>query len=431
MSVSEIVYSLTAPVEAIMFFMMFEAFFERRGRAAWQFVIGWAVLALSIKVVNTIFLFRLGNAIGMILAAMVVSFYFYRTTWPKRIFVPIFTWVLVMGFMEILVLNFICLVFGITTAECMEIPLYLILGVVLSKSLGLAVCYAFRVRRWFSHFEMGQTYWLLFVVLFSSSVVAVFLILLLARAVDDESYNAMTTFCAIGLFASNFLALYLYERSSHQNQIIRIQEQAEQSMQAQLKYYDEVTRKQDQIRSLKHDMNSHLIALNSYLENGDVPGCQRYLASLTDKFHHTALTIDTGNNALDAILSEKQAQAESNNIAFNANIRIQKALTIDPQDLSIIFGNALNNAIEACARLSENEAKSIDLRLIQDAHSLYCKVSNTAPPRKDNHFRTSKADTVNHGFGLRNIRAALEKYDVTPEIKQEGNIFSIAFILYQ
>lgn len=432
MTLIDIIYSLTTPVEAIMFFMMFEAFFERRKEwTFWQSAFGVAVLTIFIKVVNMLFLFRLTNAFGMVLSAIVVSLYFYRTPWAKRIFVPIFTWVLAMGGTEIVVLNLISLVFGITTNEAIEIPSYLILGVILSKSIGLMLCYAFRVKSRLHYFEMSQTYWLMFVVLFSISIVAAFLIFSLANAVDDESYNVMTTFCSIGLFASDFLALYLYERSSRQNQIIRRQEQEEQSLKSQLKHYDALTRKQDQIRRLRHDMNSHLIAISSYLEKGDIPGCQRYLKGLTDSFHQAALTIDTGNNVLDAILSDKESQAKSKNIAFKTNIRIQKQLPLEDADLCVIFGNALDNANEACERLPQDAPHTIDLTLIQDAHTLFCKITNTAPPRKDKHFRTSKTDTINHGFGLRNIRDALEKYNTTPEIDQEGALFSLSFIVFQ
>lgn len=151
------------------------------------------------------------------------------------------------------------------------------------------------------------------------------------------------------------------------------------------------------------------------------------MAGLTDQLQYISPSINTGNNALDAILSTKKSLAESKDIVFNNEIRIQERLPLDAKDLCIIFGNALDNAIEACDRLPENAEKRIDLLLVQDAHTLFCTLSNTAPANNDRRFTTSKTDTINHGFGLQNIRDALANYGAEPVIEQEGERFSLSF----
>ena len=79
MNIITIAYALTAPVEAVMFFMMMDGFFERRKRfSAWQYVIGIAILTMAIRMVNNYLLFRVGNAFGMVLATVLTSLYFYQ-----------------------------------------------------------------------------------------------------------------------------------------------------------------------------------------------------------------------------------------------------------------------------------------------------------------------------------------------------------------
>lgn len=91
MNIIDIAYALTAPVEAVMFFMMMDGFFERRKQfPIWQYAIGIAILTVSIRIVNDYLLFRVGNAIGMILASILISVYFYRVSWLKRVFVMFF-----------------------------------------------------------------------------------------------------------------------------------------------------------------------------------------------------------------------------------------------------------------------------------------------------------------------------------------------------
>lgn len=427
MSIIDFAYSMTAPVEAIVFFMMFDVFFERRRIwTFWQYMVGVLMLTIMFALVNNYFLYRIGNLIGMVLSAVLVSVLYYRISWIKRVFVSLSIWV-IFGAAEILTLNIITLFFKITANDVINNSSYLVLGIVTSKVLGFAVCYAIRVKIRSKEFELKKVYWLLFLFLFLSSALATFLIYWLLYELKTTDYNFIVMLSTIGLYAGTFLALYLYERSSQQNQIIREQEQFEQQMESQLKHMDEIVLKQNELRRVKHDMANQLIAIKSYLDNADISGGQQYVAGLTDQLQYISPSINTGNNALDAILSTKKSLAESKGIVFNIEIRISERLPLDAKDLCIIFGNALDNAIEACDRLPENAEKRIDLLLVQDAHTLFCTLSNTAPANNDRRFTTSKTDTINHGFGLQNIRDALANYGAEPVIEQEGERFSLSF----
>ena len=431
MNIIDIAYALTAPVEAVVFFMMMDAIFERRRAfSIWQFAAGIVVLTAMIRMINSFLLFRVGNAFGMILAAVLVSLYFYRASWLKRVFVILFFWLLLLGVVEMLVLNVMCLIFGISATEVLTTPAYLLLGIIVSKALDLAVGYAFCMKNRMKIIEINKTYWLIFFLLFTSAVVTTFLILGMLSELNSSNYNIMAMVSCIGLYASTFLALYLYARSQQQNQIIRYQEQAEQQMQAQLKHMDEIILRQNELRAFRHDINNQLTALSGYLDAGDLAGSRQYLAGISDHFKSASPAINTGNNALDAILSAKRALAENHGIRFTSKLRVQENLPIAPEDLCIIFGNALDNAIEACDRLPADAERTIALHLLQDAHTLTCIVTNTASSRRGASFVTSKADKAQHGFGLNNIREALDKYGVTPEITWEDGRFTLAFVFF-
>lgn len=431
MNIIDIAYALTAPVEAVVFFMMMDAIFERRRAfSIWQFAAGIVVLTAMIRMVNSFLLFRVGNAFGMILAAVLVSLYFYRASWLKRVFVILFFWLLLLGVVEMLVLNVMCLIFGISATEVLTTPAYLLLGIIVSKALDLAVGYAFCMKNRMKIIEINKTYWLIFFLLFTSAVVTTFLILGMLSELNSSNYNIMAMVSCIGLYASTFLALYLYARSQQQNQIIRYQEQAEQQMQAQLKHMDEIILRQNELRAFRHDINNQLTALSGYLDAGDLAGSRQYLAGISDHFKSASPAINTGNNALDAILSAKRALAENHGIRFTSKLRVQENLPIAPEDLCIIFGNALDNAIEACDRLPADAERAISLHLLQDAHTLTCIITNTAPSRRSASFVTSKTDKAQHGFGLNNIREALDKYGVTPEITWEDGRFTLAFVFF-
>lgn len=431
MNIIDIAYALTAPVEAVMFFMMMDAFFERRRQfPIWQYLIGVVVMTILIRLNNIYLFFNLSNVIGIIISVCIVSLYFFKTSFKKRVVLPVIICA-IWSAIEMLVLISITLIFDVTTAsDVINIPNYVIFGTIVSKFIQFMLTYIIYVRGIFKQFELKRPYGIMFLVLFFSTTCTSYLIFWTMNQINDSNYNTMAMFCGITLYISTFLAFYLYARSQRQNQIIRYQEQAEQQMQAQLKHMDEIILRQNELRAFRHDINNQLTALSGYLDAGDLAGGRQYLAGISDHFKSASPAINTGNNALDAILSAKRALAENHGIRFTSKLRVQENLPIAPEDLCIIFGNALDNAIEACDRLPADAERTIALHLLQDAHTLTCIVTNTAPSRRSASFVTSKADKAQHGFGLNNIREALDKYGVMPEITWEDGRFTLAFVFF-
>ena len=101
---------------------------------------------------------------------------------------------------------------------------------------------------------------------------------------------------------------------------------------------------------------------------------------------------------------------------------------MEPEDISIIFGNALDNAIEENEKLPL-EDRYINISLVYDT-SLICKISNACRCKKINILKTSKTDKSNHGFGIENIKSALEKYNGIINIEQTNNEFYVKLYMF-
>lgn len=97
--------------------------------------------------------------------------------------------------------------------------------------------------------------------------------------------------------------------------------------------------------------------------------------------------------------------------------------------MCIIFGNALDNAIEACDRVAATD-KKISITIICKDEAVLCKVVNTAPKSENVLLDTSKADKQNHGFGLENIKTALAKYNANPTIERTDTEFTLKFVIF-
>lgn len=416
-------------LEASTFFLLFEAFLARRKKwALWQILVGVFCLALMITLCNNLFYRSLANLIGMTAASAITARFLYNGPFSKIIMAAILGIAISIS-SENIVAYVIALFTGMSAPQALSHVFYWNLGMLGSKAFALAICNIIRVKSRAQQIIVKKYYWVLFFFLFSTITYVSFLIIEFDRMLGERVFDKGTFVAVIGLMFSAFFALYLYERLAVQSEALREQEQYEQHLKSQLKHLDELLIKQKALRGFKHDVSNQLVALKGYFASGNAVGGMRHVDSLLQRVSDIEAVIDTGNIALDAVLSNKQTIAEHKGIVFEHYICIAENLAVDPVDLCVIFGNALDNAIEACERL-ETADKRIVLDLRQEDSTLFCQMANTAPPSDAGSLATSKPDKDNHGFGFANLTASLEKYGGAPLVVWEKGWFTLSFMLF-
>lgn len=137
--------------------------------------------------------------------------------------------------------------------------------------------------------------------------------------------------------------------------------------------------------------------------------------------------LKTGNDILDTVLTEKSLLCGQYRIALTCMADGQLLSFMDTVDLYALFGNALDNAIEASLPLPEPE-RMIDLQVQQKAGLILIRVINRFSGTMEDGAelpKTSKADQGWHGFGLKSIRAVAEKYGGLMNLRGEGGVFTL------
>ena len=348
----EIVETLMPFMEALMFFLIFEAFLNRRpGWGVWRYVLGVVVLGCLITWSNHLFLYTVKNPSLIVGIALIMALIFYEgSLWLKL--TTLLVEVIVSGVSEVVVMNVMASVFICSVTDIVTEPGYRFIGILLSKSTALAVCNGIRVKRRMRQIYLSVFYRLLYIMLFGIVSMVIFLIFRMGYELNSIYYNTIATVSAIGLLFCSFLVLYLYERQAEQSTQLRRREQYERHLKSQVKHLDEILLKQEELRRVKHDMTNQLVAIQGYFHEGDIAGGEDYVASLLQNMQTPSSRFKTGNSALDALLSTKKALAESKGITVDMEVQISDQLPLEPVDVCVIFGNALDNAIEACDRLA-------------------------------------------------------------------------------
>lgn len=186
----------------------------------------------------------------------------------------------------------------------------------------------------------------------------------------------------------------------------------------------------DQVRRQYHDMKNLLL----YLENK--PSCenlQSHVRKILGEIHPFENVLDTGNEALDILLSEKLRQCEQKHITCTVIADGGLFSFIEPMDLVTIVGNAMDNAIEACLLIPEGE-RFIQVRTARQKGFAVLSFSNSCDGQVHavaGRLTTRKPDRENHGFGLANIRRAAQSYsgEVNWRVDEDEFILTLLFPL--
>lgn len=177
-------------------------------------------------------------------------------------------------------------------------------------------------------------------------------------------------------------------------------------------YYSQMEQQQQQVRRLRHDMANHLTALSGLLESGKQEEAEAYLAGLKAAPGVYAGRRYCDNAVVNTVLSAKAAAMEERGVQFTVQATVPEQVDVTGPDLCALLGNALDNAMEACARLPAQE-REVRLTIRADRGLLALRVVNPCarePQWEKGRLVSGKKDPENHGFGTESIRGIAEKY---------------------
>ncbi len=143
--------------------------------------------------------------------------------------------------------------------------------------------------------------------------------------------------------------------------------------------------------------------------------------------------VQTGNDVLDTILTEKSLLCYRKGIVLTCVADGGLLDFISAPDLYSLFGNALDNSIEAVTKIEDREKRIIGLRIhaIGELITVNLKNAFQGPVELDeNGFpKTTKEDKNYHGYGIKSIRYVVEKYDGSVAVQVEDDIFNLNILV--
>lgn len=275
-------------------------------------------------------------------------------------------------------------------------------------------------------FEISKTYYIYFTLLTGAEGILVTMLKMILG--NDNGVKGLTLIfiCSIIMMLNIIIVLCLAVSNDGYKERDRINKM---HLKTQEEYYLYLKDKNEDIRKFKHDMQGHLITMHQLMAKGDVSNVEKYLEKIAENIHSDKKEITVNNGVVDAIIHQNLYESKKQNIAFNVEGQLFEECGIEPYDLCVIFANVLKNAVEASGKCNE---KYIDMKINRTKENIEIYVENSCNDEviiEEGEYVTTKEDNNNHGYGLKNVYASVEKYKGIVTIgNEEGKFYINIFI---
>ncbi len=194
----------------------------------------------------------------------------------------------------------------------------------------------------------------------------------------------------------------------------------------------ELERSYEQSHRLIHDIKNHFLILKDYEKQKDYVGLHKYLEEIENSYKEIRVCTWTGNRIVDLMIGQKKEMAEQYGIEFLVTAIPISHWQMNDSELCSLFGNLLDNAIEACQRI-EHKEKQVYVNIEKQGRLIFIKVKNTIeeiPVMKNGRPISSKGNKKKHGYGIKNIDRIVNKYEGEILYQVLENHFQVSITLF-
>jgi len=226
-------------------------------------------------------------------------------------------------------------------------------------------------------------------------------------ALDTTESVLLITSCGL-LLLTNILIFVIYEYSEANTHKLMELEMTSQKNEIDLTYLSLLEKKNEQLQILSHDYKNNLLTLGSMSDSSEI---KEYIDNMIGDISAHTRVCKTSNKILDLILSKYTDICDDKGITFDIDIITDNLAFLSGNDISSLFNNILDNAVEA-AKKSQDKIISLQISTALAAyHKIILTNSCDTPPTIDKgNLVTTKQNKNAHGFGTKSISRTIKKY---------------------
>lgn len=388
----------------------------------------WLIPLLSgiyVVLASIVFLFNHPQFISVLtltIGAFIISCG-YKENIKMRI-VSVLIVIVLMDCAEYIVGFTMSLIFRTNVEEVTGTILYYTVGVLSSKLLALMIVKLFAHKYKKKDIQVNWKLTTTFLILPVITLTVGVTIIGASKDYNDRGIQLMGAIGEVLLVFVNLAVFYLFESYGTSLKKQYELESNEHQMKLEYEYLNEIITRQTISAKEMHDLKNQLYAIRDAIKNDDTKGLE--MIDGICKTVNSAQEIKyTTNSAINALINSKKKLMDEKKIKLNCDINVLNFDFMASLDACALLGNLLDNAIEA---LDKEENKNVILKMIEHGNYLSIQISNDSSKLNEN-LATTKKNKNAHGYGLRNVKEIVEKYQGNLQIKQTDGKFIVSIIL--
>lgn len=184
-----------------------------------------------------------------------------------------------------------------------------------------------------------------------------------------------------------------------------------------------IKRSNEELREFKHDLKNYLLPLQEAMETMPQSEMAKVWEKINQKIEDVQTLIQTGNSYVDSMINTKITLARSEKVDVKCTI-LRKMEGIDDLEFCSVFGNLMDNAIEAERKVIEK--KEIIIFVEEKMGYLRLEIQNKIEKsvlNENSSLNTTKKDTSSHGIGHKSIKRTMQKVGGALKYYETGDLF--------
>ena len=280
--------------------------------------------------------------------------------------------------------------------------------------------------------DMSDKEWIQFLIFPIFTICAVMLMTSSVIKSYHSDIIAIYYIIAIGLIVLNLVVFHLISEILENSRNMKEAEALRQQSIGQLELYNSMRENYNIQRQRTHEYKNQIVCMDMLMKKKDYSKLEDYIGNISDGLDAQLDMVDTNNDGVNAIFNAKYYEAIKNDVLVVLKINDLSDIKISDNDIVTILSNLLDNAIEA-AKQCDIGKRIVKIKMLYEDAVLSIAVSNSykAEPvlTEDGYIRTTKKDREEHGWGMRNVVATLEKYNAEYIIDYKNGEFVFSIIM--
>ena len=304
-----------------------------------------------------------------------------------------------------------------------------------SKTVLLALFYlpVYSLMIWFAASCLGKTryqltvrQWLIFLFFpLSQTLMICFVYNTMFRITPTTAQLCLLAGILIVCIAADIALLRTISDAGRKAELEATNRMLEKQLNMQLSHYTALTSQYEANRRIRHDILHHVNTIRYLLANGQQQEATEYAGQFLAENQRSSQLWQCDNPVIDAFLYGRVQEAKAQGITVETHIILPVELPVPNTDLVIVFGNLMDNAVKACAKL---ENPKIELNTHIERGYLVIMESNPAVPEPEGR-KQRRIPELERGVGMQILKSVAEKYQGSCMSETGNGNYSVSVFL--